>query len=155
MELSGEITSGYFFEGITGPQFITPEAFRLLQTPLPREAVFWINAQDPASLCGGSLLPGLPPRLPSTFLVYRGSNLVLTARRNGKHLDIFAPPDDPLLHDFFGLFKELLARQFNPLPKVTIDSINGEQAARSPYAASLKQFGFRSSRSLLELWKQY
>ncbi len=31
MELSGEVLAGYFFEGIPGPQFISPQAFRRLQ----------------------------------------------------------------------------------------------------------------------------
>lgn len=155
MELSGEIMSGYFFEGIPGPQFISSEAFRLLERPLPHEAVFWINAVDPASLCGSPLLPGLPARVPSTFLVYRGSRLVMTARRSGRFVDLFAQPDDHFLHDCFGLFKELLTRQFNPFQKITIETINGEQAVKSPYAGSLKLYGFRSSRTVLELWKQY
>ncbi len=62
MELSGEVLSGYFFAGTSGPQFISHEAFRMLQEPLPAEAVFWINAADPASLCGLGLeaLAGLP-----------------------------------------------------------------------------------------------
>ncbi len=38
MELSGEILSGYFFEGIPGAQFISHEAFRFLQEPLPEES---------------------------------------------------------------------------------------------------------------------
>lgn len=155
MELSGEILSGYFFEDIPGPQFISSDAFRLLQHPLPQEAVFWINAVDPASLCGSSLVPGLPARLPSTFLVYRGSSLVMTARRSCRFLEIFAQPYDPFLSDYFGLFKELLTRQFNPLQKVTIEIINNEQAVKSVYAGPLKQFGFRPSRNILELWKQY
>ena len=38
MELSGEILSGYFFEGIPGVQFISHEAFRFLNEPLPEES---------------------------------------------------------------------------------------------------------------------
>ena len=86
MELSGEILSGYFFEGIPGVQFISHEAFRFLNEPLPEESVYWMNAADPASLCGIRLeaLKGLlPSRIPSTHLVYRGKRLVLISRRNG------------------------------------------------------------------------
>jgi ATP-dependent Lhr-like helicase len=49
MELSGEVLSGHFFQGISGPQFISHEAFRMLRDPLPQDAVFWVNAADSAS----------------------------------------------------------------------------------------------------------
>ncbi len=34
MELSGEVLTGYFFEGVPGPQFISHEAFRMLQNKI-------------------------------------------------------------------------------------------------------------------------
>ncbi len=156
MELSGEVLSGYFFEGITGPQFLSHEAFRMLQEMQPADAVFWINAADPASLCGlGLMLPGLPPRIASTYLVYHGSKPVMTAKRQGKSLEILVPPDDARLAGYYVLFKDLLSREFNPLQKISIKTINDEPAMKSPYADSLKQFGFRSARNILELWKEY
>ncbi|HEX7371739.1 MAG TPA: ATP-dependent helicase, partial [Thermodesulfobacteriota bacterium] len=87
MELSGEVLAGYFFEGIAGPQFISPQAFRRLRRTLPEEPVFWINAAVPASLCGTQLeiLKGkLPPRVASTHLVYHGTRLVMVSKRYGK-----------------------------------------------------------------------
>jgi ATP-dependent Lhr-like helicase len=155
MELSGEVLSGYFFEGPAGPQFVSPEAFRMLQEPLPQDRVFWINAADPASLCGVALPTGLPPRVPSTYLVYRGSRLVLIARRMGKALQFLTEPDDAGMLDHLMLFRDLLNRDFKPLSKVTVETINGEPAHRSRYAETLKQFGFRMSRNVLELWKEY
>jgi ATP-dependent helicase Lhr and Lhr-like helicase len=157
MELSGEVLSGYFFEHVPGPQFLSHDAFRLLREPPEENVVFWINATDPASLCGlGLEAPaGLPPRVPSTYLVYHGSRLVLIAKRGGKGLDILVPPGDPRLAEYFVLFKDLLAREFNPVRKVVIEAINGEPAAGSPYAEALRRFGFRSARSGLELWKEY
>jgi ATP-dependent Lhr-like helicase len=157
MELSGEVLSGYFFEDLPGPQFISHEAFRMLQDPLPQDSVFWIDAADPASLCGLGLdrLPGLPPRLPSTYLVYHGSGLVMIAKRLGKGLDIFASPDDQHLSEYFELFKDMLSREFNPAKKITVETINGEPAVHSPFAAALRQFGFKSARNTLELWKEY
>ncbi len=157
MELAGEVLSGYFFEGIPGPQFISHEAFRMLQEPLPKDAVFWVNATDPASLCGLGLpsLPELPSRLASTYLVYHGSRLVMISKRQGKSLEILARPDDDRLAGYFALFKDLLSREFNPVRKSTIDTVNGEPVLRSPYAEALKGFGFRSARTSLELWKEY
>jgi ATP-dependent Lhr-like helicase len=157
MELSGEVLSGYFFQGISGPQFISHEAFRMLQDPLPQDAVFWVNASDTASFCGLTLesLQGLPPRIPSTFLVYHGSRLVMISKRLGKNLEILKAPDDALLPDYFTLFKDLLSREFNPVQKISVETINGAPAFRSPYTEALKQIGFRAARTGLELWKQY
>lgn len=157
MDLSGEVLSGYFFEGIPGPQFISHDAFRVLQDELPQDSVFWINAADPASLCGLGLrlVQGLPPRIVSNYLVYHGNRVVMILRRLGKNLDIFVSPGDPRLADYFVLFKDLLTREFKPAQKISIETINGESALRSPHAGALKQFGFRSGRTGLELWKEY
>jgi ATP-dependent Lhr-like helicase len=157
MELSGEVLSGYFFEGMSGPQFISPEAFRMLQEPLPQDAVFWINATDSASLCGLGLgsLEGLPPRVPSTYLVYHGSRLVMISKRLGKSLDILVTPEDGHLAGYFVLFKDMLSREFNPLQKISVEIINGVPALSSPYAAALRQFGFKTARNILELWKEF
>ena len=157
MEMSGEVLSGYFFEGIRGPQFISPDALRMLREPLPQDAVFWISAIDPVSLCGLALesSQGLPSRIPSNQLVYHGTRLVMISRRLGRSLDIFVDPDDAGLPDYFGMFKELLSREFNPPRKVTVETINGQTAGSSPYAGALRQIGFRSSRNVLELWKEY
>lgn len=157
MELSGEVLSGYFFEGIAGPQFISHEALQMLREPLPGDRVFWINAADPASLCGISFegKQSLPPRVPSSHLVYNGSRMVMAVKRFGRSIDITADDDDPRLPDYFRFFKDLLNREFNPPSRIMIELINGEPANRSPYAGPLKQFGFRSSRRALELWKEY
>jgi ATP-dependent helicase Lhr and Lhr-like helicase len=157
MELSGEVLSGYFFEGLSGPQFISHEAFRVLQEPFLQDSVFWINAADPASLCGLGLAPvkGLPARMSSTFLVYHGSRLVMISKRLGKGLDIFATPEDKHLAGYFGLFKDLLSREFNPLQKIGVEVINGVPALQSPYAAALKQYGFKTARNTLELWREF
>lgn len=141
MELSGEVLSGSFFEGIPGPQFISHEAFRRLQRKLPEKAIFWINAQDPASLCGlrlESLKGNLPSRLGSNHMVYRGSELVLETQRYGKSISIHVDPDDKDLPEVCGLFRHLLTRQFNPLKKIKVERINDEPAARSPYLDALR-----------------
>jgi ATP-dependent Lhr-like helicase len=157
MELSGEIVSGYFFEGIAGLQFMSHEAFRLVQKPLPQDAVFWLNAADPASLCGlqQGAVQGLPSRITSTCLVYHGSRLVMISKRNGKSLDILAGREDPHLPEYFSLFKDMLAREFNPIQKISVATINNEPVLRSPYAEALKQFGFHATRNAMELWKEF
>jgi ATP-dependent Lhr-like helicase len=152
MELSGEVLSGYFFSGLSGPQFASHEAFRMLREPLRKDRLFWMNATDPASLCG--ILPGLVPRIPSNDLVYQGSELVMISRRSGKALEILIPPRDRRLPDCFSLFSQFLSREFDPLQKIVVETVNNESVQKSPYIDALKAFGFRQSRNVLELWRE-
>lgn len=141
MELSGEVMAGCFFHGVPGPQFISHQAFRVLQRKLPEEAIFWINATDPASLCGvrlEGLRGALPKRVDGTHLVYHGEKLTVVSKRQGKDLVIFAAPDDPYLAEYWGFGLHLLARDFMPLSRITIESINGDEAAHSPYLDVLR-----------------
>jgi ATP-dependent helicase Lhr and Lhr-like helicase len=158
MELSGEIFSGYFFEGIPGLQFISAEAFRFWSQPLPEDSIFWINAADPASLCGLKLeaLKGvLPSRIASTYLVYRGFRLVVISRRNGAFLEFMVPPDEPHFPEYLSFFKVLLGREFNPEKYILVEKINGKPALESPYAGPLQAFGFNRSYKGLELVRRY
>jgi ATP-dependent Lhr-like helicase len=152
MELGGEVFAGYFFKGIPGPQFISPRALRMLQRKLPEEAVYWMNAADPASLCGiqlESLRGCLPHRLSTTHLVYRGINLAMISRRTGRDLQFLVAPDDPHLPEYLGFFRHLLCRQFHPVRRIAIEMINGEDAPQSPYVPAL-----RSSFEVLLDYKQ-
>jgi ATP-dependent helicase Lhr and Lhr-like helicase len=140
MELSGEVLSGYFFKDIPGPQFMAPQAFQVLQSKMP-ENVYWLNACDPASMCGvqiDAVKKDLPKRIDSNHLVYRGSRLVVVSQRNGRNLTINAAPDDPHLPEYFGFLRHLLTRQFQPLHRITIGAINDEAAAQSPYLTTLQ-----------------
>ncbi len=141
MELSGEILSGYFFENIPGPQFISHAAFRMLQQPLPEETIFWIHAQDPASCCGLGIpliYHSLPQRRDNIWIVYHGKKVVLIAERNGKSLTIHASENSLHLKEYFQIFHHLLNRPFQPLSKIVIEKINEDQADRSPYLPAFK-----------------
>ena len=158
MELSGEILSGYFFEGIPGAQFISHEAFRFLNEPLPDGTIYWLNATDPASLCGIKLegLKGrFPSRLASTHLIYHGKRLALISRRNGRILEFLVPPDYPHILDCLPFFKILLTREFSPEKIILVESINKKPALESEYAGPLTAFGFSRYYKGLELVKRY
>ncbi|MBJ6801904.1 DEAD/DEAH box helicase [Geomonas propionica] len=158
MEMSGELIAGNFFAGIQGLQFVSREAYQLLEGGLPQDAVFWLNAADPASLCGSGLeglRETLPSRIPSTHLVYHGPRLALISRRYGKELEFRTDADDPDLESYLDLFKTLVGRDFNPLKRITVEQINGAPAKESPYAAPLRSFGFQESYTGLEYWRQY
>ncbi len=158
MELSGEVLSGAFFEGIGGLQFISPEALGRVQAALPEDAVFWMNATDPASACGlnlKALKSLLPARQAATFLVFHGARPVLIARKNSLELTIQAQPDSPHLPRYFALFKDLLNREFNPRRSIRVEKINAAPALDSPYAPALKAMGFVKDHKGFELRRRY
>jgi ATP-dependent helicase Lhr and Lhr-like helicase len=136
MELAGEVFSGYFFKGITGPQFISPTALRRLQRLRVDETIFWLNATDPLSPCGLGLegLSNLPRRIPSNYLVFHGTRVVLVIERQGKVLDIRVPPNDPNLPKYLDVLRHLAYRSFAPKRKLNIETINDEPATISAYA---------------------
>jgi ATP-dependent Lhr-like helicase len=148
MELSGEVLSGQFFLGISGLQFISPAAFKSLQEGLSEDVVYWINAVDPVSPCGLGLEDFrdiVPARRPSNHLVFHGSQLVLTSQRSGGELSIEVPPEHPFMSRYLGFLGVLLTRQFDPKRAITVETVNGEPAASSPYAAIFEKL-FQSTR---------
>jgi ATP-dependent Lhr-like helicase len=141
MELSGEVMSGIFFHGVPGPQFISHRAFRRLQRKLPEDAIYWINATDPSSLCGiqlDSIRGMLPSRIPTTHLVFRGNTLIVISKRNGKDLTFHIPPEDPDLPEYMASLRHLLTRKFQPVRRISIETINGERAPQSAYLPVLR-----------------
>ncbi|MHC5050264.1 MAG: DEAD/DEAH box helicase [Planctomycetota bacterium] len=152
MELGGEVVGGAFFLGIEGLQFAAPAAVRRLRSGWSiDDQVYWLNACDPASLCGTGLQDGLPPRLPSTWLVYRGAELVLVARRGGREVECRQPPRPEWLQ----LFPELLARGFRAPSRIVVEDIDGEAAAASAHAGVFEEAGFRRDMRTLVLERSY
>lgn len=141
MELSGEVLAGCFFHGIPGLQFISHQAFRKLQRGLPEDAIYWMNATDPASLCGiqsDALKGSLPKRTASSHLVYHGKRLVVVSRGRGKDLTFNIPSDDPYLQEYLSFLRHMLTRQFQPMRGITLETINGQEASHSPYLGALR-----------------
>ncbi len=155
MELSGEILSGHFFDGISGLQFASHEAFRQLGEGLPEDKIYWFCAADPASLCGiGLKTPAVyPKRIRTNYLVFHGAKLVLTVTGAGKSLDFKVGPDNPSIEAYLGVFKAFLNREFNPMQSVIVERINSMDAVSSPYGKALKNYGFRPGYKGLELWR--
>jgi ATP-dependent Lhr-like helicase len=156
LELSGEIVAGHFFDGIPGLQFATHEAIRKLAAPLPSDRLYFINACDPASLCGLGLpgLPDLPRRIASHWTVFRGRDLVLTLEKSGRDLTVVPPPGDPVVEPALGIYAFLLGRQFNPASSLTVETINGQAAQISPYVEHLRKIGFANDYRGLSLWRR-
>ena len=135
MELAGEVITGYFFEGLPGPQFMSPQALRLFQETWKTE-IFWLNSADPASVCGlpiAEIRQTHPRRLDRTHLVYRGSELIFISEGTGKHLQFRLSPLDPDVNQAIAPLQHLLGRNVQPLNRIVIETINGSPAAGTPY----------------------
>jgi ATP-dependent Lhr-like helicase len=150
MELSGELVTGRFFDGIPGPQFALPGITAELPGPAaPADPaggpVWWMNACDPASLCGVAV-PGLkemlPSRLPTTHVVYRGSAVVLVSRRRGRDLEFRVPADDPVLPRCLAFVEATVGRDVRAPAALHVEAINGIPAVESPYRPALVSIGF-------------
>ena len=149
MELSGEVVAGRFFDGVRGIQFASPAALETLAAAAGScdDSVYWMNAADPASLCGvdlEGLKDRLPQRLPTTHVVFHGAVPGLVSRKRGRELDFQVPPDSPLIPRLLQFVKALAGRESSPLSAVHVQAVNGEPAAASPYAPALLRFGFVS-----------
>ena len=143
MELSGDLLSGQFFRLCSTPQFISPAAFEKLQQNCSEDQIYWMNAADPASLCGivKTSFP-LPKRLPTNHLVFHGSDLVFISRKSGAEIQFLTEPDEPRTFVYPAFFHELLSRSYQPLKSVRVRSINGVSVEESPYTPGLIDFGF-------------
>jgi ATP-dependent helicase Lhr and Lhr-like helicase len=144
MELAGEVVSGRFFEGIHGLQFALPSVLEELAVP-PSDEVYWMNATDPASLCGvpiEALKGTLPSRLPSTHVVFQGGAVALVSRRKGLDLEFRVDADSPRIPEILSFVKVLTGRGARPMNVFRVETINGRSAGESPYAERLREFGF-------------
>jgi ATP-dependent Lhr-like helicase len=158
MELSGEIVSGHFFKGIPGLQFCTPAALGVFNKGLPEDAIYWMNATDPASPCGiglEQLKPLFPYRLPTTHLVFHGQKPVLVSKKNGKELIFNIEPAHPRIPDYLEFFNTLLGREFQPIKYISVETINDQPVHESPYKQPLQSFGFKKDYKALTLMKKY
>ena len=118
-----------------------------------------MSAVDPAAPCGlglAALKGRFPRRLPSNHLVFHGDRPVVLSSRNGAELSIQVAPDHPHLEDYLVFLKTFLTRHFRPLKSVRIESINGQPAAASPYAASVAApFAVTREAGVLRLRRKY
>jgi len=157
LELSGEIVAGNFFAGIPGLQFASHEAVRRLGEPLPPESIYFVNACDPASVCGlaiEGLSTALPRRLASHWLVFHASQLLLVLQKSGKELSVIGEPAPAILENALGIYRFLLGREAVPQSSITVETINGQNASTSRFADLFRAIGFASDYRGMSLWKR-
>lgn len=156
MDLSGEILSGYFVEGLPVPQFCDPRVLPLIPVEPDPDRVYWFNALDPVSLCGldTEWKKRLPERRPGNWAVFRGAELFLSALSNGREL-VFHGPEGAEITPALSFFRFLVTRDFRPVKRVLVETVNGQPAGDSPWTERLVNGGFRRSPKGLEFHKTW
>jgi ATP-dependent Lhr-like helicase len=155
MELSGELVAGRFFTGINSLQFASPGIVRELEKSESIEGIYWMNAVDPASPAGlniEGLDSHIPSRLPSTRLYFRGGQLIAITNKNGKEVQFLISPNDHDVAALIELFKIPRTRKVQPENKLSVQTINGAEAAHSEYIQFFKDAGFVLDREKLTFW---
>jgi ATP-dependent Lhr-like helicase len=158
LELAGECVSGRFFDGAPGPQFALPQALRSLRTGLPADTAWFHSATDPASLCGIKFENApwsLPRRAVGNWVAWLGETPVVSVLKGGKSLAFHLPPGDFRIPSASALFRTLLAREFRPLARLSVETVNNENAQRTPYAEDLSKLGFVPTHKGFELFRRY
>jgi ATP-dependent Lhr-like helicase len=155
LELSGELVSGRFFDGIDGLQFIGREALAVYVGGGFGGLLWSANACDPASPAGlsvGGLPDRVPSRLPVNRISMRGGDPVCVSRRSWRDLELALAPDDQDLAPALGFIVEARRRPVSPEQRIVVSTVNGEPATRSPYTGALAALGFDADRDSMTLW---
>jgi ATP-dependent Lhr-like helicase len=157
--MRGEVRRGYFVQGLSGAQFVLPDAverLRAIRDSVQEEAPMVVmNACDPANLYGPSRedVPFTDPegphtvageplafsRVPSTWLVQHRGLPVLVAGNSGANLTVAQGVDEGLVQR---ALQALLAHLARFEWRVTVETWNGEPVLESPGRSLLEVVGF-------------
>jgi hypothetical protein len=165
MELAGELVYGRFFEGLEGPQFMSPEAyeaFRRLaaaEPGAPSAAEVWLNALDPAAEVfrleafraevGQGRGLRAPERLPGNRLCALGGLVAAVLAKSGAELELAPGLREAELDAVAAGLASLKARAGK---RVAIKAICGQAATAHPFAVRLAARGFEAERGSMVLW---
>lgn len=137
MELSGELLAGLFFEELSGPQFMLPNAFQRFNEIGEERRTFWVHSYDPVSPCGlGLSWPELPVRQLGNMLAFSDGELVAVSRSYGQQLDFFKAPDERCVEAVCRTMQYAIVGN----KRLTIKFINGERSLDSSYLSVLKRY---------------
>lgn len=142
MELRGEIRRGYFVQGLSGMQFAMHEAveeMRRVRGLPPSGRLILVNALDPANPFGPGVPLNTPPeaagrfsRIPSQRIGFVDGEAVALVEGRGGQLWIADPS---------ARLEELVRALLQAEKSLTIETVNGERAAREPWGGVLKRMG--------------
>jgi ATP-dependent Lhr-like helicase len=151
MEEAGKLRRGYFVAGMGGAQFASPGADERLRRPPEDAPALVLAATDPANPYGGALpwpaREPRPQRTPGALVVLYRGKLLAYLSRGEQALTLFSSDEEPeRSHELVALtlaLKSLLGP--SKRRALMLQSINGEDAQRSPFVASFLAAGFHAS----------
>ncbi|MGA2546375.1 MAG: DEAD/DEAH box helicase [Rectinemataceae bacterium] len=157
LELAGELLAGRFFETLEGPQFLDPAAFGLFKAldAAASGGPVWVNSLDPAAAALYAPVERqalLPPRIAANRICVDGGLVVAVSTRSFRDLALALSTADPRLSVVLGIFRAVRVRDVGPERRVVVDRVNGEVAARSPFAEALREAGLEADRGRMVLW---
>jgi ATP-dependent Lhr-like helicase len=159
LEFRGDVQRGYFVSGLAGAQFALPDAVEMLRAPVPAdvpEPAVVMASTDPANVYSLAL-EGVErdaftrPRGSGAYLVTVGGRAVLSVEGRGRRMHVRPDTDSTMIAS---AISALLAQLTTPRGSgrahdVIVETIDGEPATTSAWAASLVDAGFRrEGRSL-------
>jgi hypothetical protein len=143
---------GYFVEGLSGEQYALEEALRDLTTPSRRaEPHVLVDMVDPANLWGRVFTLTRPggsrvtaPRIPQSWLVFRGGRPVVLAEGHGRDLTPLAGFEPVDLPGVVRTLQAVMERPFalRPLRRLDVLTWDSHPVRESPALDALASAGF-------------
>jgi ATP-dependent helicase Lhr and Lhr-like helicase len=157
MEDAGKVRRGYFIAGLGGAQFAVPGADERLRLKPEGKPAVVLAATDPANPYGAALpWPGgepRPQRSPGALVVLHEGRLIAYLGRSDRALSLFLEEEEPQrshqLAALLGALKTLVGPGKRRV--LLIQSIDRQDAPRSPLAAAFLAAGFTTGASGLSL----
>ncbi len=157
MEDAGKVRRGYFIAGLGGAQFAQPGADERLRLRAEDKPAVVLAATDPANPYGAALpWPSgepRPQRAPGALVVLHGGRLIAYLGKSDRALSLFIDEDEPARSHQLTALLTALKSLVGPGKRriLLIQTINREEAPRSPHAAAFLLAGFSSGASGLGL----
>jgi ATP-dependent Lhr-like helicase len=152
MEYGGEVVRGYFVEGLSGEQYALEEALRDLTTQARRaEPHVLVDMVDPANLWGRVFTLTRPggtrvtaPRIPQSWLIFRGGRPVVLAEAHGRDLTPLAGFEPVDLPGVVRTLQSVMERPFalRPLRRLDVLTWDGRPVRETPALDALASAGF-------------
>ncbi len=167
LEFRGEVRRGYFVAGLAGAQFALPEAVELLRSATDSSGgaavpVTFVSS-DPANVyslpvAGDVVLDPLGrPRGAGAAITTVDGVVVMSSEGRGQRLAIRDGTTHEVVRDavtsLAALYMNAAARERRR--ELVVETINGDAAATSPYAAAVSAAGFRSDGRRLRLYASW
>ncbi|MGV3710834.1 MAG: DEAD/DEAH box helicase [Gemmatimonas sp.] len=150
LEYRGDVQRGYFVAGLAGAQFTLPDAVEMLRSVGgdDSDAIVVMSGSDPANayalpVAGGAPDPITQPRGPGALMFTREGRVVMTVESKGTRVRIATDAREEDVLAAARAFIKLHAPEPGSVRKrdVTIETVNGEPAAKSSWARVLREAG--------------